>query len=909
MAYAALVSLAQNIDQILNQDQYTISVREKQQIMHIQEHVIFLQAFLDYALEKASKLEGRITVAANEAEDIIENFMCEQTRTRFGLIKPTARPSKCKLIHCLRGKPADRPSNFQSLKKVSDEIESIAGEAMEIKNGLRIEGVTLGDSPSDGSSSGIRPTGNNDMVGFDEDLMAIKTRLCGESSKLEVIPIFGMGGIGKTTLARNAYDDPLTIQRFDIRAWVSVSHDYSPQRILWGLLVSMKILNQEISDGSNQTEEQSDGSNQAEIQSEGTNQTKVKEKRELDKSSMQEKVYKSLKGRRYLIVIDDLWSTEAWDDIRNIFPDDNSGSRIILTTRLSDVAAYPDPSIPLHEMHFMDVDQSWHLLRKKVFADQYCPSVLENIGKEIARSCRGLPLAIVVIAGLLSTISKTRASWEEIPRNVSSAFATNNRQLEEILSLSYTHLPHHLRTCFLYMGGFPEDYDIRVSKLVKLWVAEGFLKPNGCDSLEEEAEEYLSDLIKRSLVLVTKRKSNGKIKSCSVHDLVRDLCIRKAQQEKFLVQAADRYVFLGTVKNLRRVSTAYSNLRFPHASSIRTILYFQRTGSSIGSSVSFRLLRVLNIENSDVCSLGARAFISLPDQLFELFHLRYLALDYPTKIRQAISNLRNLQTLVIHSRKTLRRFLCSLPLEIWKLPKLRHVVYFCIDHLPYVEGETSSALENLQTLSAVRNFVCTGRTLNMIPNLKKLELVFCGSGSTHQEYHLENLAYLHRLEILKFEIQPDFPSWEKLHPVFPRTLRKLTVSGWGLAWEDMTIIGSLPNLRVLKLRDFACSGNTWETNEGEFPELRFLLIDKSDLRHWTSESSHFPCLECLVLHRCTALREIPEGFGEIPTLELIEVDLGNRALVSSAKLIQEEQESWGNDGIQVRCVKTGYVIT
>ncbi|KAL8557535.1 hypothetical protein ACS0TY_004829 [Phlomoides rotata] len=227
--------------------------------------------------------------------------------------------------------------------------------------------------------------------------------------------------------------------------------------------------------------------------------------------------------------MDGILSTDAWDDVRNIFPDDKNGSRIMLTTRLSDVATYASSSSPLHQMKFMDGSHSWNLLKLKVFRNSQeleFPE-LEDMGKAIARGCRGLPLAVVLVAGILSTVDKTQASWEE-RKNINSVV---DRQLDEILSLSYMHLPHHLRPCFLFMATFPEDHSIRVLRLIKLWVAEGFLKDQG---LEEKAEEYLEDLVKRSLVLVTSWKSNGKIKSCSLHDLVRDMCIRKAEEEKFL---------------------------------------------------------------------------------------------------------------------------------------------------------------------------------------------------------------------------------------------------------------------------------------------------------------------------------------------------------------------------------------
>ncbi|KAL9165907.1 hypothetical protein ABFS82_06G200500 [Erythranthe guttata] len=127
--------------------------------------------------------------------------------------------------------------------------------------------------------------------------------------------------------------------------------------------------------------------------------------------------------------------------------------------------------------------------------------------------------------------------------------------------------------------------------------------------------------------------------------------------------------------------------------------------------------------------------------------------------------------------------------------------------------------------------------------------------------------------------------------------------------EDvMRNVGSLPNLQVLKLRNAAFDDDKWETRDGEFPVLKYLLIERSDLKEWITESSsHFPSLKCLVLRNFRHLIEIPDVIGEIPTLELIEIEGSNRPLWASAKRIREEQESWGNDILQVRCVPNSTV--
>ncbi|XP_047949609.1 putative late blight resistance protein homolog R1A-3 [Salvia hispanica] len=208
-----------------------------------------------------------------------------------------------------------------------------------------------------------------DVVGLNQDLIKIADRLTGGPSHLQVIPIVGMGGIGKTTLAKNVYHHPLTTDAFMVRAWVTVSQDYKPQSIYTALLACFKQVENE--------------------------------------SSGQEKVHKFLKGRKYLIVLDDLWSHGAWDDASICLPDDGNGSRVVITTRLVDVATYAGSSSDVHRMRFMGWDESWDLLKKKVFPSSDCPSYLVHIGMKISRRCGGLPLAVVLVAGMLSTVLKT----------------------------------------------------------------------------------------------------------------------------------------------------------------------------------------------------------------------------------------------------------------------------------------------------------------------------------------------------------------------------------------------------------------------------------------------------------------------------------------------------------------------
>ncbi|XP_042039765.1 putative late blight resistance protein homolog R1B-17 isoform X2 [Salvia splendens] len=855
-AYAALVSLAQTTTRYTNHAKSQFSIDAKQKIGSIYDYAIMLLTFLEDYSERSNRWEGKLRDLAHEAEDIIEQYMSHLSYNRW------IKPSELKF--------EDQLSN------VTQKLGLMVGDLMENLPAHSPLDVSSSSSLSSSSSSRVAPAGKSRVVGLDGDVIAVKERLCGMSSKRQVISILGISGIGKTTLAKTIYDDPLIVEYFHIRVWITISQDFNWPKGLLGVLDSINLMEQQLC---------------------------------LDDFT---KVYKKLKGRRYLIVMDDVWSSKIWDEVRNALPDDNNGSRIVLTTRLPDVAVYPDSTCAPHEMRFMNGSESWDLLKGRVFANSDCPPELEDVGKKIARSCGGLPLAVVLVAGILSEVNNNPSSWEEIAENVNPIVG---QELEEILSLSYMHLSHHLRSCFLFMAMFPEDENIRASRLIRLWVAEGFLKHHSgySKSIEEEAEEYLEDLVKRNLVTVNSKKSDGKIKCCSLHDMVRDLCIRKAHDEKFL-RVIHGHVIPQSMINERRISLRLSSIADIWCPTAHSMLCFeiQSFPSSPTFLRRFRLLRIL-----DAVSQRSK---ELPSQVFELYHLKYLTLVCSYNVPSPISNLVNLQTLIIlptsdmPSASTKPKIIYArkihgdwedvstkvshfyLSLEIWRMSQLRHLISHCPCILPRLPDGSNLPLENIQTLAYIKDVVWTEKILQMIPNVKRLGLVY----EIYKRCDLHLLKHLHHLQKLEL-FGPRSCFWVGQYNLLtiPRTLKKLTLQGGKFPFEDMSIIGSLPNLQVFKLRNQPF-GKTWETTDGEFPQLRYLLIEKSGLQHWITESSHFPRLKHLVLRFCESLREVPQGIGEIPTLELIEVDSSIKSLLKSAKQIAEDQQSYGNYDLHVR---------
>ncbi|KAL2515333.1 Disease resistance RPP8-like protein 3 [Forsythia ovata] len=856
MAYASLLSLIHVLDQTLNRDYQYLILGEKEQIASLLEKVSFMQDFLDNSSQKSIKtvdlLESQIRNAAYKAEDIIESHM-------------TDRVHKESSSH----RDESFETFFHKLEEVIEEIDSIKErvEKIEDESDFQEQQQQISSMVPVGSSR-IAPSGKSTVVGFDDDLLEIKTRLISGSSDLQTVALVGMGGSGKTTIAQKVYDDAFIEYHFDTRAWVTVSQNYNVQEILLRLLDCTNISNESI-------------------------------------GNLVERLYKTLKGMRYLIVIDDVWDSKFWDDssVKSVFPNDKNGSRIMLTTREEKVAFSANSCPPLHRMHFLDEELSWKLFYEKVFGEDCCPPELKELGTKIIQHCKGLPLAIVVMGGLLSKLPRTQHDWRNVAENLSSLITSNDERYSKILSLSYNNLPHHLKGCFLYMGVFPEDSNIRVSTLVKLWIAEGLIKQVKFKTLEDVAEEYLLDLTERSLVMISKKNSTGKIKACKIHDLLRDLLLSEAEKERFYLVTNRKLDCLPQSTSVRRLSIHEINLSGAEILSNslpRSILSFL-PGSLISSKdLNLRRIRVLHM--AEACPTEKPGPVNL-----RYFTTKMYLDDLGSWLRalESIYKFPNLQTLHLHRvRATFRNhnygsYLCFPP-EIWKLTQLRHVqveeaVYLPDPPCAEVEGENSVVvLENLQTLSLIYDFRCTVEVYKRIPNLKKLGIYYRQEQKKWGYYCVNNLVCLDKLEALKCSFCFVSPTFLK-KVTFPKLLKKLTLVGGYIPWEDITVV-------VLKLKGHAFQGPEWEPNEGEFLQLKFLLLEDVNLKYWRADSIHFPKLEWLLIKGCEYLEEIPSGIGEITTLQSIEVYYCMNSLETSARQIQETQQSFGNDDLQLHIV-------
>ncbi|KAJ9554001.1 hypothetical protein OSB04_018046 [Centaurea solstitialis] len=813
-----------------------------------------------HELEKVRNLKKRFKDAAEVAQDIIDLFLSA--------------------VHFRnRGLSADSDVFKTSLNLVSvmGSIESIKAQLMTINidktkmdSAPRIDHLKTQSAAAARSSYTRRRLGTKKpleemVVGLDRDAEIIRDKLAEDTKQLRIFSIVGMGGLGKTTLATKVFHDRFIVYHFHVRAWATVSQAYMKRDFLIQILTSIGV--------QEDLEETSD-------------------------SQLRAKLHKQLMGKRYLIVIDDIWSIEDWDAMKLFFPQDNTGSRILLTSRLNEVALHAKPHGFVHSLSYLTEKQSWELLRKKVFHDDQCPEWLIKPGMQIAKRCDGLPLSVVVMAGILAKEAMREDLWEKIASGVGSYIVGDQKGCMETLALSYHHLPHHLRDCFLYLGSIPEDHWFDVKRLIWLWVAEGFIEEAGNRSMEDTAKAYLMDLVERNLVIVAKRKFNGDVKACKLHDLVRELCLQKAKEERFLLRIesqpfCSQVIEIITPYKQCRVFTNQDiyivNFAHPPIPSIRSLLCFHKSRSLIYDIAeyfrSFALLRVLDLRS---CEL-----IDFPLGIALLVHLRYLAIWYASGFPHSVCNLWSLQTLIVKTNPGM----WYLPNNISDLVNLKHLWSNKMLSLPCMQKPM-----NLQSISNVVLGDGVDNFHTYFPSIKKLAFT-CKYWEDKNHFELLPCLETLKLSVAFYRTKLRGPKHQPTlqnHIWFPETLKKLTLVRCRLPWSDMSIIQSLPNLEVLKLIDNAFEGSQWDAGEQQFQRLEFLRLDSLNIKQWEACSTSFPCLKRLTLWFCYNLEEIPIEIGEITTLELIEIDRwSNYSVVESVKRIQREQLDEGNDDVKI----------
>ncbi|XP_042513886.1 putative disease resistance protein At1g50180 [Macadamia integrifolia] len=662
---------------------------------------------------------------------------------------------------------------------------------------------------------------------------------------------------------------------------------------------------------------------------------KKKKKWAAQKSNfLEKKLSDFLKEKKsYLLVLDDVWTNEDWDDLEQrtfLFQCDGQQCRVLLTTRHEGVARHADPNVEPYKLQPLEKAESLKLFWKVFFRSKDDADVeghlngldkeRKQLAKKIVNKCDGLPLAIVVLGSLLSEKrTKSFAEWEKVHKSVSWHLDSIDN-VRNVLSLSYIELPSQYKLGFLYFGLFPDDTEIERDKLIRLWVAEGFLEQRGDLSMEDVAGECLEELMQRNLIQVAKWKSNGEPESFIIHDVLLSLAISEAKEGKFLNISSTQ----DALECYRRVALhSRHGEQDPipyHPSSLnilRSLLCFTEM-SPPSLCGQFKLLTVLDLEVTPETE-------SLPKEIGNLILLKYFSLC-GTGLKTLppwVGDLFNLQTLDL--RKT---SIESLPMEILKLKKLRHLLSHSripkwrsddsiVKSVSGICGYPPPTIRHLGDLRDLHTlWLRTGDWiedgLQMLNKLKEL-CIFGNEGDGLMEKFGQalygSLVKLLSLEVLHLQDYgyggnlPSFAEHKCLYDLniigclaklpdcdnFPHSLTKLRLACGHLKEDMMVTLEKLPNLKNLTLDWHQYDGVVMKCSAGGFSKLEILILIYFDwLRYWIVEEGAMPNLRLLEMNRLFGLKWIPGGLRHIRKLQKLKLAMPKEFL----ERVKEGGEDW-----------------
>ncbi|XP_027341303.1 disease resistance protein RPM1-like [Abrus precatorius] len=878
-----VVSFAlEQVVQLLHEEATLIGGVHKE-FVEIKNELQIIQNFLKDADRRASdeeNLENGIKIWVKKLREL--SFRIEDVIAEYNIYvaHETNHPHRCiallqKIFHSVK--------TLMPLRQLAYEIQDIKSSVHNIKEGSK----SYNFQSEDGSSSaGRNQSGKwhdprlvslfieeSEVVGFEKPTEQLVGWLMNGATARTVISVVGMGGLGKTTLAKKVFDSQQVKGHFDCCAFIIVSQSYAIESLLKSLLNKF---------------------------CEETKELLPQDIKTMDKMSLITAARHYLQNKRYVIFFDDVWKLDFWDEIQLATLNNNKGSRIVITTRNLDVANYckKDSHVQVHKLQPLSPNKAWELFCKKAFQTDFsgnCPLELKDMSNEIVKKCEGLPLAIVAIGGLMSTKDKTVFEWSKICQNLSVELERNPHltSLTRILCLSYDDLPYYLKSCILYFGIYPEDYSIRCTRLVRQWIAEGFVINQEVKPLEEVAREYLLELIHRSLVQVSKVDYDGKALSCRIHDLLREIIIRKMKDLSFcrVVYEGDQQSFDATARRLAVATTSNDALRsITQHTSIRSMFMFEASELPDHFMKSFfsksKLVKVLDFEGTSLNYV--------PYDLGSIFHLRYLSLRKTNvkDIPKSIGKLHNLETLDL--KETLVR---DLPSEINKLTKLRHLLVYHRDTSYSINGETGVRLKenigNLTFLQKLYHVEADHGGFNLITELRKLrQLRKLGLKNVKMEYgnilcdSIQEMNCLETLyicsitedETIDLQFISSLPQLRRLHlfgrlEKFPNCiprleyLVRLSIRFSKLKDDPLKSLKDLPNLMRLSISGEAYVGEKLHFEVGFQKLKRLFLMNLSKLSFIVLDNGTLPALERVNMMGLPQLKELPPGFHLLQNLE------------------------------------------
>ncbi|MED6149554.1 hypothetical protein PIB30_063636 [Stylosanthes scabra] len=735
---------------------------------------------------------------------------------------------------------------INSMQDIVDKLECIVEEKIGL--GLKEEPVKdLEDMSWRIQSSLVE---SSDIIGRDNDKEAIIELLLDDTcdAKISVIPIVGMGGVGKTILAQLVYNDDRVEENFDTRAWVCVSDHFD--------IVKDKII-----------------------------------------------------GKKFLIVLDDVWidNSRYWKALQKPFQYGKKGSKVLVTTR-NETAADVVKTVSAYKLGLLSEKDCWSLFVKRAFlspeSKEY--SALESVGRELVKNCKGLPLAVESLGALLRTNYDER-EWDSILKSeLWEVFEDQNDEIIPALSMSYHYLPSSLKRCFVHCSLFPKGYVFVKHEIVLLWMAEELLQPKGKKDPQEIGSDYFDQLVERSFFQSSSTCNNFYV----IHDLMHDLATTHAGEfyfsgENIGINNKARHFSHNKRGNYPLSEVVAACGRVKDARTFLEISFCQEYPYVAPACTweSFLDNFLLKLKCFRVLSFNAFPLYSLPDSIGNLIHLRYLDLLYTTIeiLPEELCCLYNLQTLKLNNCKLLKK----LPCNMQDLVNLRHLdiegagleempkgmsklkdLQFLSDYIVSNHADNSQ-IKELGALANIHESLHIHQLENIMDGAQALEarmadkkhircLYLTWSSNNHSHIDdsqdiLNNLrphTNLRKLSIKEYKGLA-FPYW-LAHSSY-KNMTELHLYGCSNCLE-LPSLGQLPSLKCLRLSNFyklQHIGAEFYKEDGSsscdaaFPVLEILSFEGMDSwEEWLSVSSEldaFPQLRELIVRRCPALK------GDLPS--------------------------------------------
>lgn len=842
---------------------------------------------------------------AYDLDDIVDEITTEALRQKLMEPDQPRRSKVCKFIYTCQN---FTPHSIKFNSRITSKIKSISAKLDELvkqKNDLNLsKSDKIGGRSS--KSEKRNPTTSlleSHVYGRERDKKEILNKLLATEiceDDVCVIPIVGMGGIGKTTLARLVYNDINVENFFKLKAWVCVSEDFD-------VLTITKTIFESVTQKSGESK---------------------------DLNMLQVNLQERLSKEKFLIVLDDVWNEnyDSWDLLRRPFQVGLPGSKVIVTTRDNSIASMVG-SVPAYLVQQLTNDDCLSLLAQHAGKKFDADPELRELGEELARKCGGLPLAAKALGGILrSKVSPDE--WKEV-LNSKIWDLPNEGTILPVLRLSYYHLPPHLKQLFAYCSVFPKDYEFDKLELVLLWMGEGFLQESkGKKRMEELGFDYFNELVSRSFFQCT----SGSQSSYVMHDLINDLAQFVAGGTCHrLDDKVDKYEWHRVSENTRHASFLrheYEVFKKFHAlqkvRGLRTFIPMPVQNAHVwppfyvSNSVLLNLLPELR--SLRVLSLSGYSISELPNSICSLIHLRYLNLSGTSVVSlpDSLSNLYNLQTLSLRNC----RFISKLPETLGDLINLRHLDNANTDQLKEMPVGIGK-LTSLQTLPKIVMGKACGLGLSELKNLRHLrgtlsieELQNVANIQEAKEAYLKNMPDLEELQLIwsnrtDNSCDVDLPK-QVLDVLQPhRELKKLKIEFYGgnnlSTWigdplfvklESISLsncekctslpplgqllqlkhlrIGGMPGVKCVGLEFFMVNYPL----EPPFPSLETLRFEcMSEWEEWScnvgdqQSEIQFPRLHQLTVFKCPKLTKV--SALRLPLLHVLDLEECAKAVLDS----------------------------